>query len=291
MTNLVKADLYRSVKHIAVYAAVGLMLLMLGVGIYMISPGNVGFSDDFFAGFSDGFSDTVASDDTSTDDTEMTTEEFNNMSFSEQREFMKSQDGYKLDKDIQSDNINLYYIFIFIPAVVIAVDFNSGCAKNTLTSAISRRKYFISKVLTVTLMCLVLYFAHTYIMYYANIIFNGNNLASDLREVTKIALIQLPAVFMIIMIPTGIAFMVKKTAVYNLVTIPLVVVLQLLFKIGSILFHIPEKVMNYTPESMFITLANNPDKEYLVISYLVCAAVCALILAAGYLTFRKSEIK
>lgn len=279
MTNMVKADLYRSIKHIAVYVAVGLMLLMLGVGIYMISPGNVGIS----AG--------VTSGDALIEGTELTMEDFANMSISDLREIMKSQEGYKLDKDIQAHNINLYYIFIFIAAVVIAVDFTGGCVKNTLTSAISRKKYFISKVLTVTLMCLVLYFAHTYIMYFANVIFNGNNLSSGLWEVTKISLIQLPAVFMIIMIPTGIAFMVKKTAIYNLVTIPLLMVLQLLFVYGSTLFHIPEKAMNYTPDAVFMMLANQPDKQYLVISYLVCAAVCALFLVAGYLTFRKSEIK
>lgn len=279
MTNMVKADLYRSIKHIAVYVAVGLMLLMLGVGIYMISPGNVGIS----AG--------VTSGDALIEGTELTMEDFANMSIGDLREIMKSREGYKLDKDIQSSNVNLYYIFIFIAAVVIAVDFTGGCVKNTLTSAISRKKYFISKILTVTLMCLVLYFAHTYIMYFANVIFNGNNLSSGLWEVTKISLIQLPAILMIIMIPTGIAFMVKKTAIYNLVTIPLLMVLQLLFGYGSTLFHIPKKVMDYTPDAVFGMLANNPDKDYLVISYLVCAAVCALFLAAGYLTFRKSEIK
>lgn len=279
MTNMVKADLYRSIKHIAVYVAVGLMLLMIGVSIYLISPGNVGIS----AG--------VTSGDALIEGTELTMEDFANMSIGDLREIMKSREGYKLDKDIQSSNVNLYYIFIFIAAVVIAVDFTGGCVKNTLTSAISRKKYFISKILTVTLMCLVLYFAHTYIMYFANVIFNGNNLSSGLWEVTKISLIQLPAVFMIIMIPTGIAFMVKKTAIYNLVTIPLLMVLQLLFGYGSTLFHIPKKVITYTPDAVFRMLANNPDKDYLVISYLVCAAVCALFLVAGYLTFRKSEIK
>lgn len=196
MINMIKADCYRTTKHIAFYVAVGLMLLMIGISIYMISPGKMGISVG-------GTSGDMALD-------EMTVDEYSHMSISDLREVMKSREGYKLDRDIQSVNVNLYYIFIFIAAVVIAVDFTGGCVKNTLTSAISRKKYFLSKVVTVTGMCLVLYFANTYIMYFANIIFNGANLSSGLWAVTEVALIQLPAVLVIIIIPVCIAFMAKK---------------------------------------------------------------------------------
>lgn len=277
--NMIKADVYRSVKHIAFYVAVGLMLFTIGMSIYTVGPLRIGM----YAGPTSG--------EELIDSSEMTMDEYYDMSISDLRKFMKSQEGYSLDKDIQSININLYYIFIFIAAVVIAVDFTSGCAKNTLTSAINRKKYFATKAFTVMWLCLILYFANTYIMYAANRIFNGDNLASGLWDVTKIALIQMPAVLMIIAILIGIAFTVKKTAIYNLITIPFLIVLQLLFVYGSALFHIPQKVLDYTPDAMFMMLANHPDKEYLVNSYLVCAAVGALFLAAGYLTFKKSEIK
>lgn len=277
MINMIKADCYRTTKHIAFYVAVGLMLLMLGISIYMISPGKMGIS----AGGTSG--DMALA--------EMPIDDYSNISISDLREFMKSREDYKLDRDIQSVNVNLYYIFIFIAAVVIAVDFTGGCAKNTLTSAISRKKYFISKVVTVTGMCLVLYFANTYIMYFANLIFNGANLSSGLWAVTEVALIQLPVVSVIIIIPVCIAFMAKKTAIYNLVTIPLLIILQLLLGYGSVLFPIPKEVMNYTPDAMFALLANNPGREYLAISYLVCAVVCVVFLAAGYLTFKKTEIR
>ena len=42
MINMIKADLYRITRNIAFYIAIGLVLLMIGVSIYLIQPGSVG---------------------------------------------------------------------------------------------------------------------------------------------------------------------------------------------------------------------------------------------------------
>lgn len=42
---------------------------------------------------------------------------------------------------------------------------------------------------------------------------------------------------------------------------------------------------------MFGKLANNPSDSYMIKSYIVCAVIIALFNIAGYVVFRKAEIK
>ncbi|MBO5448821.1 MAG: hypothetical protein J5994_05790 [Ruminococcus sp.] len=282
MINIIKADLYRIFKGVPIYIALGITVLMISVSIYMVEPGHIGQVNI-------GDVSTVSSQDEVMDG--LTIEVVNNMSVSEIRELMLKKEDYKLDKDILSANMNLYYMFIFVAALAVTVDFSAGSIKNTLSSAIDRKKYFLSKTALVFGVCLLMFFLNTYISYFANLVFNGKNLSSGIGEVTKTSLMQLPPMLALISILNGVAFMTKKTSVYNLIAIPLVMVFQLVLSLAFTLFSINAKYADYELQVMIGKLVNDPSDGYILRSYIVCAVLILVFNTAGWLSFRRSEIR
>ena len=61
---------------------------------------------------------------------------------------MKEYGAYPLDKEQLGANANLYYFFIIVVVIVLVTDLSNSTAKNTLSSAISRKKYYMSKLIT-----------------------------------------------------------------------------------------------------------------------------------------------
>lgn len=282
MINMIKADSYRIFRSVGIYIAVAFMLLMIAVSVYSVGPGSIGMATVGDVSTGDAYS--TAADDFSAG-------VLQEMSMSEYREIMLKSEGYELDRAILGQNMNLYYVFIFVAALAITVDFSAGSIKNTLSSAISRKRYFISKAVFVTACCLLLFFLNTYLTYFFNLFFNGKNLASSLWTVTKISLVQLPPVLALISILTGLAFTLKRNAVYNMITIPLVLVFQLLFNLAVKFFGIKQKYIYYELQIMLGRLADKPSESYLWQSYGICAVIIIVFTLTGYLSFRKAEIK
>ena len=165
MINMVKADLFRITKSIAFYIAIAIMLIMCLISLYIIEPGSIGQVSINDVNLSQSSQETVLDG--------MSFDDISNLSMSDIREMMLKSENYDLDRDILGTNMNLYYIFIFIAAIAITVDFSSGSVKNTLSSAINRKKYFLSKTFFVLGSCTVLFFANTYIVYFGNLLING----------------------------------------------------------------------------------------------------------------------
>ena len=278
MINMIKADFYRVLKGKGIYFAFAIIILLAAIDIYFVEPGTFGVRIETGTVIENELSD-------------MSYDEIGEMSMSEYRRIMLNTEGYALDKEILAYNVNLYYPFIFIAAIFITADFSGSCIKNTLSSSISRKKYFFSKLVAVFLCCLILFFLNTYIVYFANIIFNTKNLASDIGTVTKITLLQIPPILALVSMLTGIAFMLKRTASYNGVAIPFMMVVQLLLMLLSALFKIPQELFNYELQGMIVKITTDPSPEFVLKSYAVCAAIIIIFNLAGWLAFRKAEIK
>ena len=278
MINMIKADFYRILKGKGIYFAFAIIILLAAIDIYFVEPGTFGVRIETGTVIENELSD-------------MSYDEIGEMSMSEYRRIMLNTEGYALDKEILAYNVNLYYPFIFIAAIFITADFSGSCIKNTLSSSISRKKYFFSKLVSVFLCCLILFFLNTYIVYFANIIFNTKNLASDIGAVTKITLLQIPPILALASMLTGIAFMLKRTASYNGVAIPFMMVVQLLLMLLSALFKIPQELFNYELQGMIVKITTDPSPEFVLKSYAVCAAITIIFNLAGWLAFRKAEIK
>lgn len=85
--------------------------------------------------------------------------------------------------------------------------------------------------------------------------------------------------------------MAKKTSIFNTVTIPLIIVFQILLNAAAKIFSIKQKYLNFELQIMLNKLANDPSDHYVVQSYLVCAVIIIVFTLMGYLSFRKAEIK
>ena len=283
MINMLRADFYRLIRSIGFYVAILILLMIIGISIYFVEPGYVGMSGSAQSA--------EATAEIQSELDEMSHEEIQALSGSEFREIMLRTEGYEFDRAMLSSNMNLYYIFIFFAVIILTVDFSGNSVKNTLASAISRNKYYGAKLCFISICCTVIFFLNTYVVYFANILFNNKNLASSLGTVTKVSLLQLPAMLALASILTGIGFMVKKTSIFNTITIPLIIVFQLALNLVATIFKIKEEYLYYEFQLMIGRLANNPSNSYVLHSYLVCAVVIIVFNVLGYLSFKKAEIR
>ena len=284
MINMIRADLYRLVRSKGLYFAILFMLLMIGLSVYFVGPGSIGIRDSALMG-------EEVSLQLHTAVSELPEAEQDSISAGKFREIMLSVEGYELDRDILGANINLYYVFIFIAAIILTSDFSGGSVKNTLASAISRGKYYLSKLFFISLCCAVILFLNTYIVHFSTIIFDGKNLASNLGVVTKITFLHLPPTLALASVLTGIGFMAKRTAAFNTIAIPLVMVFQVILKIAALVFKIKDKYLYFELQSMIGKLAGDPSAEFVWGSIAVCAALIVVFNLLGYLSFKKAEIK
>lgn len=278
MINMIKADFYRIFRGMGIYIGFAVMILMIVLDIYTVSAGSIAFKVSTEATIENEL-------------TGMSYEDFNQLSIDDYRKYMLGTENFQLDRDILAQNVNLYYIFIFVGAVVITADFSGGSVKNTLSSAISRRKYFLSKLVCVVICCLVLFFLNTYIMYFANLIFNSRSLALGIGEITRITLLQLPPILALSSILIGFGFILKRPAAFNTATISFMLVVQMLMSLLSFFLKIPEKVFDFELSNMLARLAYFPSTDYVVKSYLVCIVIIAGALLLGWGFFQKAEIK
>ncbi len=277
MINMIRADLYRITKNPVFYIAVGIVLIMLTVSIVVAQPGTLGTANA-----------SVLED---TEMMQMNMDELNTMGLSDMRNFMLGIEGYKLDKEILAVNMNLYYVFIFISVLIITTDFSGGSVKNTLSSSIRRSRYFISKSVITFIICLIFFLANNYLAYFSNLIFNGKKVSSNLALITKISIIQMPAIIAIIAFLTGTAFIIRKTQIYNVIVIPVVMVYQIIAQLLTNVFGVSRVIVDYELQNMLSSLSSDPSGSYIRNSYIICGIITVVFLAAGWLIFRKSEIK
>lgn len=283
MLNMIKADFYRMVRSRAIYIAVILMLFMLAMDIYTVESGSIYLS----LSVNTGEQAEMSSEPTQTDGRQPST--LNIADYRKMR--LKELTGYSLDKEILACNMNLYYFFIFVAAVAVAADLSGSCAKNTLASVISRKKYFLSKLLFVMLGCVMLCFLNTCCMYFGNLLFNGRNLASDFGSILRITLLQLPPLLALAGILTGFAFLFKRMSIFLAVVIPFAMIAQTALNFLRLLLQLPADAMNYELQTMIARLAMDPSPAYILQSYAVCVGVILLFGALGWFSFRKAEIR
>ena len=282
MKNMIQADLYRLIKSKAFYFCIFFILFLAILGASTAQVISIGQGTE-----SDLYSNASFIEKSS----HMTKQEIYDLDTSGYRELVLSCEDYDFDKDYMGNNVNLYYAMIFMGVLIIASDFSNSCIKNTLSSAISRKKYFLSKFVFMALACCGIVFVSNYTFFAANHIFNGGVISSTFGAVTKMSLMQLPEAIAFSAILSAMAFVAKRTAIFNGISIPFVIVGQLLLSLAAFTLKIKEKYLVYELQTMMSKLIHDPSSAYLRNAYLVCAAIVAFCAAVGWAAFRKSEIK
>lgn len=292
MFNIIKSDLYRLIRSKGFYIAIIVIIAMSALSIVGMSAGRIGLA----AGVSteDVSSSEVLSDLAGNNvmDSEKLAKLIEAKTLNEIREVQKSFGGFELDKEIIAQNANLYYIFIVFVVIVLAKDFSNKSIKNTLSSAISRKKYYFSKLLLILGIstCAILF--NTYFTFFLNIAVNGKEFASSIGNITKITLYQLPLLYGIICLLVCIAFTTRKTSMFNTISIPFIMVFQLVVMTITSLFKIKaDWFYKFELQNALINLTNNPINSYILKCSLLGIGYMIVFSIIGYYLFKKSEIK
>lgn len=279
MFNIIKSDLYRLLKGKAIYITVLIMAVMLGLSIYELQPGYVGVTG---GGLEQMYEE---------DPEEMTDmRDMDVQSLAEARKMYK-QYPYELDKAILGTNANLYYLFIILIAVIISADFSKRTVKNTIASAVSRRKYYFSKLICCILTCTMLVLLNNYGMYIVNRLVNGEDFSSSMAAITKVTFYQLPIMYGIISLLVCISVVVKKGSAFNAISIPLLIVAQLVLSLFVKIFKIKGGIFNYEYQTVLGKLAGSPENNYIIKCVMLGIIYIVIFNVIGYYSFKKAEIK
>lgn len=282
MLNIIKSDLYRIFKGKIIYIAIILILVMAGFSTFTMSPGYIGVATG---------EDDKASQEMSEEQLKVAKELEGVDDIIQMRKVIKDNLTYGVDKEIIGANSNLYYIFIAIVFVVICSDLSNSTVKNTLSSAISRKKYYLSKLFTVLLLGTAIMLINNYFIYFLNLAINGKQLSAGFMEFTKCVVIQYPIILGMLGILVSLAFITKKKSTFNSISIPLLIVVQLILMAMIVLFKIESSVLDWELQNILTNLVKNPETEYIIKTSLLGCVYFVGANLLGYQLFKKTEIK
>ncbi len=277
MINILKSDLYRAVRSKGFYIALVFVLIVSVFSAAIMQPGII---------FSAGLQQSDIYECLDIPESELA-----KFSISETRDYLIHNDRYFLERDYSSQSMNIYYMFIIMTVIVIASDFSNGSVKNTLSSAISRRKYYISKVGLTVILCMLLMLLNAVSIHLCMLIFNNGANILSFAELMKIYVLQLPVVLALASVLSGLAFVFRKTAALNGVSIPLIFCFQLILEIFKVLLKFDEAYLDYELSSIYYYMAHDPSSSYIIKSCLICGALILVFNFIGYRSFRKAEIR
>lgn len=279
MLNLIKADLYRIFKGKSIYVVVFCILVLAFVSCFSMSPGHIGIASSSI-------------EQTDYDNEELLEKLYETDSIIETRQIMKEYGSFPLDKVQLGANANLYYFFIVIVVIVFVTDLSNSTAKNTLSSAISRKKYYFSKLITCIGLGTFLVFINNYGSYLMNLVMNGPAFSAGFWEITKLTILQLPILYGIISLLVCIGFCFRKTGTFNSITIPFIIVIQLVIMGVSTLLHLDANhLLSYEFQYIIGNLVSNPSNAYILKTLVLAAVYIVVFNLIGYRVFKKTEIK
>jgi hypothetical protein len=278
MSNIIKADLFRILKGKALYISILVICLISFVSIILMQQATFGV-----------VTTSVDSDMLNTEKVQKLAEAKN---LKEYRNVIKSFGAFELDKQIIGGNINLYYLFIAIVVIAASSDFSNGTIKNSLSSAISRRNYYFSKLILCLGLGTALILFNNYFTHFLNLLVNGKEFASSFIEISKITLYQMPLLWGVISLLVCMCFLFQKTALFNGIAIPFIMVIQLVVMgVGSLLRLKMDWYNKYELQSALANLVNDPTTSYILKCVLLGLGYIIIFNIIGYCLFRKTEVK
>ena len=188
-----------------------------------------------------------------------------------------------------------YYFFLIIPVFcIISSEYSEHTIKNTITSAISRKKYFTAKYAFTLFYSLLSFLTANYLFYFINRIINGSKYSSPVSDYSKALFSQLPLFTAIVSLFIFLAFLLRKGAAFNAVTIITPIVYT---TISLVLYGIDgskkaaEKMLTYEISTMISKLAIECTDSYRTKCYIISMAVTVSSFVLGYVLFTKRELE
>ena len=208
---------------------------------------------------------------------------------------MPATDSAKLDIRMVCMNFTYYFTLIAPVFSIITAEFSEHTVKNTISSAVSKKEYYLSKYVF-TMLCTLVMFLLANLMYYgANAIVNGSENASQFGEYFKAVMMQMPLVTAIVSAFIFLAFFFRKGAAFNSVSI----MYPFIYSAAALIYYsacrkgdnkLAVRLLNYEISTMFSKLALGGSSGYVRNCIILCAVVTVVSFVLGYLSFTKREI-
>lgn len=200
-----------------------------------------------------------------------------------------------LKMDIVQLGMNFTYYFLLIIPVycLISTEFNEHTIKNTISSAISKKMYYVSKFIFCMVYSVLSYVAACYIFYLLNRGINGSKYSSSVGAFSKALIRQLPIIAGVVAVFIFVAFLFKKGAALNSVTI----ITPILYTTAALMLYgakstksAAEHMLKYEVSTIFSNLAAGCTDSYRTRCYMAIAIISAASAVLGYLVFSKREL-
>lgn len=274
MINMMRADLYRIFRSVHIYFAIGIIILMAGISVGMREVGHIGNASIEYQ------------------EESLTQEE---ASFTGMPHTVRTDEQKKeFVLEVLSSNINLYYPLILIVFAILMADFSNHTVKNTLSTAVSKKKYYLSKLVLILLLSTAIILFNSIFIYVLNFIVNGKAYTTSIVSVLRATFRQLPMLWGIAGFMTMIGFLTQRAAAFNAVIIPFQLLFQTLVNALSLLTgweFLWKFLENYELQMALRKLAFPADGGYIAICCGIGLAEVVVSTLIGYHIFKKSEIR
>lgn len=281
MINMIKADLYRITKGIGLYVAIIAMILTTTISVCIKEPGYIGNTQ---VSISEEDMETIS--------------EASEAGVVEVIENFRTERDAKQKKgfvrEILGANINLYYMMIILVFVILMADFSNKTIKNTITSAYSKKKYFISKIVMIYISAIIFITLANLFAYTLNFIINEKEYTEPIKNTLEVTLYQLPMLLGIVSLLIFFGFLFKRSALFNAVAISFVMLFQIIMATMCSLTEseaLSEFMSKYELQSALKMLSTLPDTKYIITCATIGFAEIIIFSVLGYAVFKKSEIK
>ncbi|MCL2071466.1 MAG: ABC transporter permease [Oscillospiraceae bacterium] len=277
MRNIMRADLYRIFHSKGVYIAIAVFLAMTVLQVFF-PDGQMGIM--------------VATETYTTIQNEDGTWEV----IAPEKPLMTGKTmPFKLAET--TDNL----IFFLLPFIVFiaTADFSHGAVKNLISSGISRKKYFLAKLVLLSLTCIVIMLLYVLISIVLATILRGFGGDFSMDFIGSLAEVYLPQFYLLyafVCVGFFLGFAFRSTAMLNTVYIAFALLPSLVFSVLAfnnpqleVLFKyiIPLGIKTFAFEQK-ITGMPSADLTHSILLGGTYIFVCVI---GGFLLFRKAEIK
>lgn len=252
MLNIIKADFYRLTKTKGFYLYWILTIVISAITIIMKQPGGINVG-------SVGFIDT--------DNT--------------------------LDVSQMSANFTFYYLMLFNVFGIVVSEFSEMTVKNTISSAVSRKMYYIAKFTFTEIYVLVSFVIANVGFYVVNrIVNNDKEYYTTFGHYMKLFVRQLPIMAGACAVVILLAFVVKRAATFNALTLlfPLIYTTILMIGLSDKGENIFSTLLKYELATQLGWVVSDPTSSYLTNCTLLGFGVVVVSFVVGYITFNKFEL-
>ena len=201
--------------------------------------------------------------------------------------------GLKTDVRNAGMNFNYYYMLLIPTSVLLIADFGEKTIKNTLSSVTTKTKYYVFKWLLLQSVGIVSFLFGNTVYYSFNRLINGDEYSSEASEFFSVILMQIPAITTIVSVFVFLSFLLRKSAVVNLLALVVPLSYSSLIGLLTLFDSTKEFAQQYMTRldfsNVFQDIAGRVDMTSIIKAIAACIILTILFFFAGLRIYNRSE--